>query len=79
MSRWEKQEARLLKHLSQNVRDLRNERNLTIEGVAHTAELNWRHWQKIEAGEVSITIRTAARIAAALGVEPGELLRKPVL
>ena len=37
--------------------------------------MHWRHWQKIEAGEVGITLRTLAKLSVALGVEPFELLR----
>jgi hypothetical protein len=37
--------------------------------------MHWRHWQKIESGEVNATLRTLARVGAALGVDPAELLR----
>ena len=32
-------------------------------------------WQKVESGEVGITLRTLAKLADVLSVEPGELLR----
>ena len=54
------------------VRRIRLEKKLTLEDVAHRAQM---HWQKIEAGEVSAeALRTLARLSAALGVEPRQLL-----
>jgi transcriptional regulator with XRE-family HTH domain len=47
---------------------------LTLEEAAHRGDLHWRHWQKLEAGEVSPTLRTLARLAETLRVEPGDLL-----
>jgi hypothetical protein len=36
--------------------------------------IHWRLWQKVEAGDTNITIRALARIAAALDVDPRDLL-----
>jgi transcriptional regulator with XRE-family HTH domain len=47
---------------------------LTLEEIAHRATLHWRHWQKVEAGEVNLTLATLVRLASALDVEPARLL-----
>jgi hypothetical protein len=39
--------------------------------------MHWRHWQKIEAGEVNATLQTLVRIADALHVDPVDLVRDP--
>lgn len=61
--------------LAHHVRRLRASRGLTQEAVAHRAGLVLRHFQKIEAGEVNITLGSLAKIATALEVDVVELLR----
>ena len=65
--------------LSINVRALRNSAMLTLKKSSERAEMHWRHWQKIEAGQVNITLQTLARIAEVLGTDPADLLREPPL
>jgi transcriptional regulator with XRE-family HTH domain len=72
---WIALEKRLRRRLASNVRALREERGLTLEAASADASMAWRHWQKIEAGEVAITLRTLAKLADALRVEPTDLLR----
>lgn len=67
-------EHHLRVRVAANVRRLREAGKLTVEEAAHRAGIHWRHWQKVEAGETSATLRTVARISNALEVEPGELL-----
>lgn len=52
------------------MRRLREAASLTLEAASERAEMNWRHWQKVEAGEVNTTLRTLNRIAMALDVDP---------
>ena len=35
--------------------------------------MHWRLWQKIEAGDTNITLRTLSRVASALSVDAREL------
>ena len=49
-------------------------KSLTQESLANRAGLALRHLQKIEAAQVNLTIETLAKIAAALDVDPKELL-----
>jgi len=60
--------------LGLNVKKLRNAKGLTQEKLALQAEMGWRHLQKIEAGEVNVTLLTLAQLAKALGVDPATLL-----
>jgi len=57
------------------LRELRAARGLTQEQVAEAVGTSQSHYSKIELGLVSPTIRTVQKIAAALGVDPMELLR----
>jgi hypothetical protein len=50
------------------------EQALTVEAASELAGMHWRHWQKLEAGEVNATLRTLARLGDALGTSPRELL-----
>jgi hypothetical protein len=64
---------RLRQKLAANVRRLREGAGLTLEEAAHRAGLHWRHWQKVEAGEVNLTLASLVRLAGALGVEAAGL------
>ncbi|MGJ4880283.1 helix-turn-helix domain-containing protein [Bradyrhizobium sp. HKCCYLRH1065] len=59
----------LLRRVGSNVRALRERRSLTQDYLAFTAGLATRHLQKIEAGQVNLTLRTMARLAKALNVD----------
>ena len=59
--------------LAGNLRRIRKERGITQEKAAEATGLNWRHWQKLEAGEVNVTLSTLAKICDGLGVVLEEL------
>jgi transcriptional regulator with XRE-family HTH domain len=63
--------------LRANVRSLRNAAALTLKKASERAEMHWRHWQKIEAGQVNLTVQTLVRIASVLEVDPADLLHEP--
>lgn len=67
-------ERRLRQKIASNVRQLREGSGLTLEAAAHNAGMHWRHWQKVEAGEVNVTIASLVKVASALGVEAARLL-----
>jgi transcriptional regulator with XRE-family HTH domain len=67
----------VLSRVARRVRAMRLSKGLTQEAAAGRAGLAPRHFQKIEAAEVNVTLKTLARIAAALGVDVGELLQEP--
>ena len=69
--------AELQVRVGANLRRFREGLNLTQEDLAHAAELATRHLQKIEAGQVNVTLRTLGRLGSALGVEASILLEWP--
>ena len=62
------------RRLGRAVRQARTAKGLTQEELARRSGFGWRHIQKIEAGEVNVTVRTICRLSAAIGVDPGVLL-----
>jgi transcriptional regulator with XRE-family HTH domain len=59
--------------LSRNVRALRRATKLTVKAAAAQAGLDVRYWQKLEAGEASVTLARIIKIANAFRVELHEL------
>ena len=66
--------ANLQKQVGVNLRRFREARGFTQEQLAHMAHLATRHLQKIEAGQVNVTLRTLGRLGSALDVEVSVLL-----
>ena len=64
----------LEKQFGKNVRQWRKARNLSQEDLAARAELHPTYVSGIETGARNPTLRVGERIAAALEVEPNELL-----
>lgn len=62
-----------LLRLAETIRESRMKVGLTQEALAAQAGMAVRHLQKIEAGEVNVTIRTLAKISRALGKDISEL------
>lgn len=61
------------------LKTLRQAAGLTQAGLAKASGINLRQIQKIEAGEIrvpNITLATAAKLAAALGLTTDELLAR---
>jgi len=59
--------------IGRRIRALREERNVTLEQLAGESKLTKGQLSRIENGKVSSPVSTLTRIAAALGVAPGEL------
>ena len=59
-----------------NLRRKRHDLHMTQEELAERAGLSTRYVGAIERGDVSASITVLGQIAEALGVEPGELLRR---
>ena len=70
-------EDEMRQRLRVNVRTRRDAASLPVREVAGRVKMHLRHWQKIEAGDVNITLMTLARLCVALGVDVKELLREP--
>jgi plasmid maintenance system antidote protein VapI len=61
--------------LAKRVRTSRNKLHLTLKAAAGQAKMHWRHWQKIEAAEVNVTLQMLVRLGAVLCVDPGDLIQ----
>ena len=59
-----------------NLRRKRQDRHMTQEELAERAGLSARYVGAIERGDVSASVTVLGQIAEALGVEPGDLLRR---
>lgn len=66
-------DAALQLQVGSSIRRLRETRGLTQEHLAHSAGLATRHLQKIEAGQVNVTLRTIGRLCLALEIEASAL------
>lgn len=69
----------LLETLAARVRACRRELGFTQEELADRAGLNSRHVQKVEAGELNVTISTLSALALALGVNITDLIEPHLL
>jgi transcriptional regulator with XRE-family HTH domain len=67
----------ILHRVAANVWELRHAAGLTVKAAARRCKLHWRHWQKIETGELNVTILTAVHVALALEVDVETLFRRP--
>ncbi|AUX28075.1 MULTISPECIES: helix-turn-helix domain-containing protein [Sorangium] len=65
----------VLVYIAANLRRLRQKRGMTQEGLAEAAELDLRTLQDIEGMRQSVSLGTLVRLANALDVSPGVLLR----
>jgi transcriptional regulator with XRE-family HTH domain len=62
--------------MAMNLRRKRHDQKMTQEELAARAGLSARYVGAIERGDVSASVTVLGQIAEALGVEPGELLRR---
>jgi len=66
-------ERKLRVRIGRNLRRLRTLHMFTQQKLAEISGLHWRHIQKIEKGEVNVTLQTITRCADALQVDAGAL------
>src|SRR6266571_5083565 len=66
--------ATILKIVGGNIRRLRKSKRLTLEQLAEKAESNPKYLGGVERGEENIGLKKLAQVAAALRVDPYELL-----
>ena len=59
-----------------NLRRKRHDLKMTQEELAERAGLSARYVGAIERGDVSASVTVLGQIAEALGIEPGDLLRR---
>lgn len=66
----------ILTSLAANVRKYRQEAGLTQEKLADRLRMDVRYLQRIEKGEINISVVALIRFTNALGVSPGLLLEE---
>ena len=64
-----------LRTFTTNLRRTREASGLTQEAVAWSAWMDQSYYNRIERGKVDPSVRTVARLAAALGANTSDLLR----
>lgn len=69
----------LLAYLGANVRRGRERQGLTQEELAELADIDVRYVQRIERGTVNLRFASFVKLATALKVAPGLLLRRAPL
>lgn len=67
-------EGDLQRRLGHNLRTLRRTKGLSQEAFADTLDIHRTYMGGLERGERNVTLKTVERIAAALGVDPADLL-----
>ncbi|MHB1613850.1 MAG: helix-turn-helix domain-containing protein [Actinomycetes bacterium] len=58
----------------ERLRALRRDRGWSLERLAEAAGLHWTYVGSVERGERNISLLNIVRLAAALGVDPSDLL-----
>lgn len=64
---------KLIEAFGKRVRDLRQEKGLTMEKLAELCDVDYRAIARVENGEVNTSISMAAKVAEGLGVEVSRL------
>ena len=72
-----KLEIAIIRTVAENVRSLRKQAGLSQEELAHEAGLDRTYISQVEREKRNVTIAVLARIAAALGIGPDQLLASP--
>lgn len=70
-----RRESSALQALGRRVRALRHERGYSQERLADEAQLHRTYISQVERGERKLAVLNVLRLAAALGVDPGQLVQ----
>lgn len=73
----DEEEARLLARVGRRIGELREHAGLTQANIAEAIGTTVSNYQRIEHGLQNVTVLTMARIARAIGVEPGDFFAPP--
>ena len=63
-----------MKQVGEKIREVRGRRNVSIEALANDCGVDYSQVNRMELGKVNFSISYLNKIAAALGVDPKELL-----
>jgi len=67
-------EKALMKQFGENLKKIRNERNLTVRALADLADMDYTNISNIENGQSNPSMTTVIFLAEALQVDPAQLL-----
>lgn len=73
----DEEEARLLARVGRRIGELREHAGLTQANIAEAIGTTVSNYQRIEHGLQNVTVLTMARIARAIGAEPGDFFAPP--
>jgi transcriptional regulator with XRE-family HTH domain len=65
-----------VRSLGQRVWALRRARKWTLDQTAEASDNDLKHWQKVEAGQINVTLVTLVRIADGLGEPIASLFKR---
>lgn len=66
----------LMKQFGENLKKIRNERNLSVRALADLADMDYTNISNIENGQSNPSMTTVIFLAEALQIDPCELLTK---
>jgi hypothetical protein len=67
----------LRRRIGHNIRSTRKTARLTLKMASERASIHWRHWQKLEAGVINLSLRTLCQVSSALSVDTATLFDAP--
>jgi len=72
----DRKRQKIMASFGKKLREVREEKGISIRGLADLADIDYSNLNRIENGVVEISLCTIHAIAEALEIEPAELLRK---
>lgn len=70
----ERQKDKIIREFGRNLYKIRKSKKLSLRKLAAEADMEHKHIEHIEKGEINPTLTTIAALAEALGVDPCALL-----
>jgi transcriptional regulator with XRE-family HTH domain len=71
-----KHAADVLAYVAANLQRIRTKQGLTQEDMVDEADLDLRHYRRIERGDANLSLATLVTLADVLDVTPSQLLRR---
>jgi len=68
-------QAKILARTGKRIKAARVARGITQEDAAHRSGIDYKRWQRIEAGKAYVTLLMLGRLAGVLRIRPGKLVR----
>ncbi len=72
----DRKRQKILSAFGKKLREVREEKGVSIRGLADMAEIDYSNLNRIENGIVEASLCTIVAIAEAIGVDPGDLISK---